>query len=60
MWLSNYRMYTTLLQNNAGSDYKSYKIAKMHMFATQDKAKPYTGTMRLKVGGGHAYDRSRD
>jgi hypothetical protein len=30
------------------------------MFVTVDKAKPDTGNMRLKLGGGHAYDRSSD
>jgi hypothetical protein len=35
-----------LLQNYVGSKQNSYKIAKMHIFATEDKAKPYTGSTR--------------
>jgi hypothetical protein len=30
----------------------------MRMFATLDKAKPDIENMRLKLGGGHMYDRS--
>jgi hypothetical protein len=33
---------------------------KMKMFATLDKAKPDTGNMSLKLGGGKTYDRSSD
>jgi hypothetical protein len=31
---------------------------KMKMFAILDKAKPHTKYKRLKLGGGHVYDRS--
>jgi hypothetical protein len=39
---------------------KSYKIMKLQMFAILDKANPDTEYKRLKLGRGHAYDRSSD
>jgi hypothetical protein len=45
----------------AGNKQKSYKITKMQMFETLNKASPDTGKYkRLKLGGGQAYDRSSD
>jgi hypothetical protein len=53
-------IYTNIhLQKYAGSKQKSSKIMKMKMFAILDKAKPDTENIkRLKLGGGHVYDRS--
>jgi hypothetical protein len=46
-------------QNHAGSKQKSYKIMKTKTFAILDKVKPDTRKYkRLKLAGGHVYDRS--
>jgi hypothetical protein len=37
---------------------RSFKIMIMRMFVTLDKAKPDRKYKRLKLGGGHVYDRS--
>jgi len=47
MWLSKFHTYMTLLQNYADRKQKSYKIMKMQLLATQDKAEAY----RESVGG---------
>jgi len=36
----------------------SYETTKMYIFATQEQVRPYIGSMRLKLGGGHDYNRS--
>jgi hypothetical protein len=45
-----------IYQNYAGNKQKSYKILKMQMFATLDKANRDTGNISLKLGGGQSYD----
>jgi hypothetical protein len=45
----------TLLRNYAGSKQKSSKMTQIQLLATQGKAKPCTESMRLKYGGGEAY-----
>jgi hypothetical protein len=58
-WLSNFRTYIIIKQNFAGNKQKSYKIIKMQLFATLDKANPDEGNKRgLNFGDGQAYDRS--
>jgi hypothetical protein len=45
-WLPNFCTYMIIQQNYAGNKHKSYKIMKMQMFATLDKANPDTGNIR--------------
>jgi hypothetical protein len=47
-------MFMILSQNYAGSRQKSHRIMSTRMFAIQDKAKPDTEDIRLKLGGGQA------
>jgi hypothetical protein len=62
IWFSNFRTYMIILKNYAGNKQNSYKIMKMQMFETLDKANPDTGNTykRLKLGGGQTYDLSSD
>jgi hypothetical protein len=49
------------IKDYAGNKQNSYKIMKMQMFATLDKAKPRLRKYRsLKLGGSQAYNRSSD
>jgi hypothetical protein len=46
--------------SGAGNKQKPYGINRMNMFAVQDKVKPDIENIRLKLGGGQAYERSSD
>jgi hypothetical protein len=45
--LSNFRIYMIIYQNYAGNKQESYKIIKMQMLSTLDKANPDTGGLNL-------------
>jgi hypothetical protein len=47
---SNYRVFIIVLQSYRGSKRKSYKIMKMQIFATQDKAKLDTENVSVNLG----------